>query len=533
MPQSDQPQFDSATEEATVKPIPPRFWWLKRIGVAVGVLLVALFALRLWWGWEANRRLQAEIDRIIAAGEPIYPEDFDPKEDIPDDQNAAKLLLQAAAAINLTTDQMKLVEEFHVDSAAVREHSDEVRAILEGNAQVFDILRRARGMSSAEWGVSSHTPFATFNAILPVLSGQRQLAKLLDLAAVHLHLAGDDGDAVGKLRDLLAMSDALAGQGTVIAFLAGTACAGLCSNAIEETAATLALRAEGADTAQSMHVAGRSELQAIIADLLDKPTPKAPLKNAMLWERMYQLDMVQQVVQARMTVSAWLGLGPAAAAASVWDATWSYLSAPLMQLEANYMLRRSSLLATAAEKPSWAEFKAALPEETTGGAALDALIHPFSRITYPSLDRTLVNHFRSLARRRMAAVALAIRLYQVDHDRRPATLSELVPDYLASVPEDPFSPNRSPIGYAPGARRAIVYSVGLDGIDDGGAYEFARGGIEPYRLDMPFFLDGYRPTKLEDVSAAPPPSTQAGDDQKDVEEDTGDADEEREGEEEP
>ena len=102
MPESDQPQCESATIEPTVEPIPPRYWWLKRIALAAGFLFVALFALRLWWGWEANRRLQAEIDKIIAKGEPIYPEDFDPKEDIPDDQNAARFLRNAEQAINLT-----------------------------------------------------------------------------------------------------------------------------------------------------------------------------------------------------------------------------------------------------------------------------------------------------------------------------------------------------------------------------------------------------------------------------------------------
>ncbi|MFH1111396.1 MAG: hypothetical protein V1790_19690 [Planctomycetota bacterium] len=121
MPQTDNPRSDSPTVEPTVEPIPPRYWWLKRIGVGVGLLVVALFALRLWWAWEANRRLQAEIDRIIAAGEPIYPEDFDPKEQIPDDKNAARFLLQAASAINLTTDQMKLLEGYHGGSAVVRE----------------------------------------------------------------------------------------------------------------------------------------------------------------------------------------------------------------------------------------------------------------------------------------------------------------------------------------------------------------------------------------------------------------------------
>src|SRR3989304_269656 len=105
MPQSDQPECDSATIEPTVEPIPPRYWWLKRIAAVAGILLVVLFALRLGWGWEANRRLQAEIDKIIAAGEPIYPEDFDPKEDIPDEQNAARLLIGADEAISFTSAQ--------------------------------------------------------------------------------------------------------------------------------------------------------------------------------------------------------------------------------------------------------------------------------------------------------------------------------------------------------------------------------------------------------------------------------------------
>lgn len=62
------------------EPIPPRYWWLKRIGVVCLALLLALAALRWWWGCDAHHRLQAEIDKIIAAGEPIYPQDFDPPE---------------------------------------------------------------------------------------------------------------------------------------------------------------------------------------------------------------------------------------------------------------------------------------------------------------------------------------------------------------------------------------------------------------------------------------------------------------------
>ena len=51
---SDQPDSE-ASERSTVKPVPVRFRWLKRILAASGVLFVVLLCFRWWWGWEAHR----------------------------------------------------------------------------------------------------------------------------------------------------------------------------------------------------------------------------------------------------------------------------------------------------------------------------------------------------------------------------------------------------------------------------------------------------------------------------------------------
>jgi competence protein ComGC len=40
---------------------------------------------------------------------------------------------------------------------------------------------------------------------------------------------------------------------------------------------------------------------------------------------------------------------------------------------------------------------------------------------------------------RQLLVALAARAYELDKGRRPASLTELVPDYLKAVPKDPAS----------------------------------------------------------------------------------------------
>ncbi len=70
--------------------------------------------------------------------------------------------------------------------------------------------------------------------------------------------------------------------------------------------------------------------------------------------------------------------------------------------------------------------------------------------------------------RRMAALAVAIRVYQQDHDgQSPETLDQLVPGNIEALPVDPMTGEA--FGYLPAAEPPRVYSVGLDRIDNGGA----------------------------------------------------------------
>ena len=43
--------------EPDVTFVPPRYWWLKRLGAAGLLSVVALVGLRLWWGHVAEARL--------------------------------------------------------------------------------------------------------------------------------------------------------------------------------------------------------------------------------------------------------------------------------------------------------------------------------------------------------------------------------------------------------------------------------------------------------------------------------------------
>jgi hypothetical protein len=99
----------------------------------------------------------------------------------------------------------------------------------------------------------------------------------------------------------------------------------------------------------------------------------------------------------------------------------------------------------------------------------------------------------------MAATALAIRLFELDHGHRPLTLDELVPDYLSEVPADPMSSN-GVIQYLPNAEHPRLYSIGPDGIDDGGEYVYKSEGRINYDMaDIPFFLNGQPPAPKDET----------------------------------
>jgi len=70
----------------------------------------------------------------------------------------------------------------------------------------------------------------------------------------------------------------------------------------------------------------------------------------------------------------------------------------------------------------------------------------------------------------MTRVLIAIRLYWLDHGKLPATLNDLAPGYLKSVPLDPY--DGKPLRYSP--TNKIIYSVGRDLMDKGGDFSFGN-----------------------------------------------------------
>ena len=335
---------------------------------------------------------------------------------------------------------------------------------------------------------------------MPILGGQRQLAKLLALAERYHHHVGQQAEVAATIQDLLALAATVDRQPLLLAHLVSLAISALPARAVELRAPSLDAYTGPERPAFDRTAVSQATVAKLIEALLEGETTQAALVRAIQGERMFVLDTVRCCADGRLST-----LSPFAAMPSgrpsLGDRIGAWLSRPVIELEGAQLMRRATRGVEAAKAPTFPAADAKLPEEPRGPAGpIDWLVRPVSAALALSLDRAVVLHFRSLAERRMAAVALAIRLYEIDHGHRPEQLTELVPEYLPTVPLDPFGDQGRVLGYRPDADPPVLYSTGPDGVDDSGAFTFRpKGGIDWGKLDQPFFLNGVRPRTRDDI----------------------------------
>jgi hypothetical protein len=93
------------------------------------------------------------------------------------------------------------------------------------------------------------------------------------------------------------------------------------------------------------------------------------------------------------------------------------------------------------------------------GSILIALMMPAASKLQDSVDRATQTQDN-------LTVAFALAWYQLEHGRYPENLDALAPKYLPRVPSDLFSGKA--LVYRPSENGYLLYSVGINGIDEGG-----------------------------------------------------------------
>lgn len=95
--------------------------------------------------------------------------------------------------------------------------------------------------------------------------------------------------------------------------------------------------------------------------------------------------------------------------------------------------------------------------------------YPYSflcRLSLPAVDQVLVRSLHIEAELDFCRIACALKLHRREHGSYPPDLAALVPEFLDTLPEDLVAPDGYRYRTADDGYR--LYSVGWDGVDDGG-----------------------------------------------------------------
>lgn len=496
-------------------PVRKHWRWTGRIYGVIGVFLLATLAARIWWGYYADGKLQAILDEIAARGEPIEWADLKPAP-VSDDKNAAILYRKAAeipllAATNpdveppwrhrrepapepvpnadrlyrLRTMILPLVQSRDFR----REHSAEMREIIKLSQGALALCRQGGQLEGCDWGIDFDAPAMDYT--LPPMGDLRNLAKLLCLAALDAHIAGNDAAAVAYLQDVWAIGRHIGSVPSVIGHFVAMAVDSLAANALETIMPDLAIGDQPGRVS-------RESVENLIRALLDTTSLTSGLTYAMISERSMTHDTVEGFR------ASWGNAGelplPSRMILSLIDPMWKLDEVRLLHFY-NAFIAATRESTHASMK---ARYRTMFPmlrdyEERSWGS-VKYYTRMLSAMLMPSLEgNTFTMNCRGIAKRRMAGIALAMRLYEIDNGRRPAKLADMVPKYLPAIPADPFDSSNGLIRYLPDPKQPLLYSAGRNGRDDSGNFSIRKSGyVDRDEGDMPFFLNGDRPSGKPD-----------------------------------
>ncbi len=467
--------------EVIVPPLPVKKGRkLKKTLIVIAIFIAVPIAAFNIWSYSLDRQLQAELDDIAARGEPIYWADLQP-EPVPDDQNAALLYKQLADIPLLAgkTEESKrlkdIVKGIVGDGWPRSEYAEDIAEILHQAESGLELCRSARHLPATDWGFDYSQPAIKFD--FDRFKYAQFMSSLLCLAALESHDACDDEAALGYLLDVQRLSRAPYSERFLIPYLVGRNCNVWLGSALEKIIPTLEISAGSA---------GRVQADIILANLTDESAIIQARIQGFIGERSFEFDTSDRMRRGEGDTEELIKLR---AKLPKWLFTFNEL----------FLIRYGTSNVRLAELDNWPATKMALPEniELENAGPLRRKIYFLAIILQlTSSDQVHEFHFRLLAERRMAATALAMRMYELDRGERPESLDQLVPDYLPAVPDDPFFDGKRPISYAPYADKSVLYSVWLDGTDDGGKYSAYEDGdgVDRYESpDLVFFLNGDRP----------------------------------------
>ena len=385
--------------------------WFKRIALVVVGLSVSAIAVRLTAGFVADRREGRQRAELTARGYPLDPAALN-QPPIPDETNAAVAWRAAFAALNPTVLSPR-------DSAGGWEtfgrfppYTFQWRLLADAssiaNKRAFERASAARHLTDADWG----RYYTDLNTLIGGgLNQARSMANVLVDDFELQQVRGNSTASAERIESLLGLARALRSRPSLIDYLVSVGTDGMTTHALRTHVSTI-----------------------------DWPADRYPIViNALLDDA--ETRTFQHLIRAEVTLMASMRWTLPSALQNAWT-----VSPNLRRLQTHRMDQAVAVAEAIADVDLRASERRAEAVERSPYPRTDMLdpisqlTHRFADISDYSLYRVVRLRNESLARKQVAAIALAMRWYALEHaGQLPPQLEALVPRYLPRVPVSPLA----------------------------------------------------------------------------------------------
>jgi len=448
----------------------------RRIVLILALVPASLFILLLLvvflWDPIAEWRLAARIRALREAGEPVRIEDLDALyPEPPPGENAATLFERAFVEMAGNRDialenelpvagpnKVRPPVEF-VPSAWL----DRIRSLLARNQRALELLHEAVACGGCKFDIDFPTAVVWRPAHLVPM---RRAAWLLMLEAIERTERGEEEAAARSLWACLRVGRALGCEPLLLSWFYRADCDAFAVEQLERWVSRLRPSPRSLERLEAA---------------LQAETDPAGLDRVFLVERCCFINVRKQLkprMLRRRTLADALGVK-----GKVVDRTLGKVRLPLGSLATQKRhlidILNDSLAALGAPYPR------RLQQGVRAAEAHMASI-PKRRVVCRGYASSVAWFFRKRRRHvaglEAARMALAALRHRAKHGGLPATLQDLVPDFVDSVPLDPF--DGKPLRYRKTKDGFVIYAIGENAKDDGGKTESDPSTAE--RLDIGF-----------------------------------------------
>lgn len=461
-------------KETSRAPLKPKRRWGRKSLLFLLLLIVAYYG----WGYWETRRFEQAVASLRAVGEPTQATDFstpamgfdgtasDAAVGWPfagparkfDDQ-AIRLYRRAEGMLDQDDPVWRVVEQLQNDFLPLEiNERAALSRLVSDRSRALALIERASSMPAVDWEIGYYD--TSLAQGLPHLGTVSNLMRFLRLVALHDFAEGRHADAVRRIEQMLKLARPAKPEPFPRSSLS--------YSSYEAMVAALT-----AAFAPEMHVGEKSESDArpnqvrtTIDRLLDDEPARRQVRVACQGQRVMMIQSARQLADGRID-EVIHSTPPSRQDSPRW--LTSYLARPWVMRDARELLHDSDdTMRQAMNALDWPACRNELAVRASDREA--SILHLFRGVLKCDNERWARTEYECLTERRLAAIALAVRWYACEHGGKlPSSLQLLVPRYLPRVPADPMADGSPELRYLPLGDRPIIYSVGRDGVNDGGS----------------------------------------------------------------